>query len=252
MSHCVLLTRPRGSNDGLAQMLDQRGIRSLERPMLEIKSVPVDPINKRLALNFDQFDCVIFVSKNAVIFGIPFLEQYWPQWPQITWLAVGWSTAMELEKFDIKAEYPGQAGSEGLLGLDCLDAGLQDATHMKIMIVRGGEGRGLLAEELSKRGASVSYLEIYERVKVIYPMDLSADLFACKVDISVVTSVEGLTHLAHSLSNQELGKLHLVVPSGRIDTIARDLGCKNVHLASGADDDSLLQAILGITFLMKD
>ncbi len=85
-----------------------------------------------------------------------------------------------------------------------------------------------------------------------YPESLTADLFDSKVDISVVTSAEGLSQLAHSLSSQELGKLQLVVPSGRIERIARDLGCTKVNLASGADDESLLQTILETTFLMKD
>ncbi len=248
MSHCVLLTRPEGLNDVLSQMLDQRGIRTLERPMLEIKSVPVSPAGKALALDFDQFDAAIFVSKNAVTFGIPLLEQYWPQWPQVTWLAVGPSTAKALEKFDIKAEYPGLPGSEGLLGLDCL----QHVTQAKILIVRGGEGRKLLAEELLRRGAEVCYLEVYARVEVVYPVSLSAEMLDARVDISVATSAEGLSQLAHSLSGQELGKLQLVVPSGRIERIARDLGCSKVHRASGADDESLLQAILEATFLMKD
>jgi uroporphyrinogen-III synthase len=229
-------------------MLGQRGIRTLERPMLKINSVPVNPAGKALVLDFDQFDAAIFVSKNAVTFGIPLLEQFWPQWPQVTWLAVGQSTAKALEKFDIEAEYPGKPGSEGLLALDCL----QDVTQTKILIVRGGEGRKLLAEELLRRGAGVSYLEVYARVEVFYPVSLSADLFDSKVDISVVTSAEGLSQLAHSLSSQELGKLQLVVPSGRIERIARDLGCSRVHLASGADDESLLQAVLKATFLMKD
>ena len=216
--------------------------------MLEIKSVPVKPAVKALVLNFDQFDVAIFVSKNAVTFGIPLLEQIWPQWPQVSWLAVGQSTAMALEKYDIKAEYPGKSGSEGLLALDCL----RDVKQTKILIVRGGEGRKLLAEELLRRGAEVSYLEVYARVDVVYPEGLSADLFDSKVDISVVTSAEGLSQLAHSLSSQELGKLQLVVPSERIVRIARDLGCSKVHLASGADDESLLQAILETTFLMED
>jgi uroporphyrinogen-III synthase len=216
--------------------------------MLEIKSVPVNPAVKALLLDFDQFDAAIFVSKNAVTFGIPLLEQYWPQWPEVTWLAVGQSTAKALEKFDINADFPVQPGSEGLLGLACL----RDVMQTKILIVRGGEGRKLLAEELLRRGAEVSYLEVYARAEVVYAERLSLDLFERKVDVSVVTSAEGLIHLAHSLSRQELGKLELVVPSGRIERIARDLGCTKVHLASGADDESLLQAILETTFLMKD
>ncbi len=247
MNHCVLLTRPRGSNGELSRLLKQRGIKSLERPMLEIWPAPEASRQKTLALNLDQCCCVIFVSVNAVHYGMEFLEQYWPQWPQIEWLAVGKATALALEAYGIKAAYPDEAGSEGLLDVEQL----QELTNSTVMIVRGCGGRELLATELSSRGAKVSYLEIYQRIELEYREDLISDMFAHGVDIAVATSAQGMQHLLSSIGAQDVAKLHLVVPSKRIGKLAGEMGCVHIHEADGADDDSLLQSILRATLLMQ-
>ena len=247
MSHCALLTRPSGSNDRLSRLLKQSGIRCLERPMFEIQPTVVTAAQKTQAMNLDQFDCVIFVSKNAVRYGARFLERYWPQWPQGEWFAVGKTTAIELEQFDIKAIYPERAGSEGLLDFQQM----KDVADRKVMIVRGRGGRELLAAELSARGAKVSYLELYERIEVKYGEELASDLSEHGVNLGVVTSAQGLRHLFASLSAQEIATLHLVVPSKRIALLADELGCTRVLEADGADDEALLQSILKITLLMQ-
>ena len=247
MSHCALLTRPSGDNDRLAHLLKQSGIRCLERPMFEIRPTEITAAQKTQAMSLNQFGHIIFVSKNAVHCGVKFLEQYWPQWPQVEWFAVGNATARELELFDIRASYPQKAGSEGLLDLPQM----KDVTNCKVMIVRGHGGRELLSTELSDRGAKVSYLEVYERVEIEYGEELASDLFDLGVNFAVVTSAQGLRHLIASLSTLEIGTLHLVVPSRRIALLAGQLGCTRVFEADGADDESLLQSILKITLLMQ-
>jgi uroporphyrinogen-III synthase len=246
MSHCVLLTRPRGFNDRLSRMLTQSGIRSLERPMFEIEPCEVTEAQKGLAINLDQFDYVIFVSKNAVRYGACLLERYWPQWPQVEWLAVGKATGEDLEPFGIRAVYPNKAGSEGLLNFQQL----KDVADCKVMIVRGVGGRELLAGELSHRGAKVSYLESYARIEIAYGEALASDLFEYGVDLVVATSEQGLRHLIASLSVQEIATLNFVVPSRRIARLAEVLGCTQVFEANGADDESIVQSILKATLLM--
>ena len=208
--------------------------------MLEIKSLSITPGAKNLVMNLDQQDIVIFVSRNAVIKSIPVLEEYWPQWPLLSWFAVGRSTAQALENYGIKAAYPDKAGSEGLLALP----GLREPEASRVMIVRGQGGRELLAEELVARGAAVSYFETYTRIGVDYGAGLVGDLYEENINICVVTSLEGLDQLLVSLNKSELGKLHLVVPSARIAVAAGNQGWAGVSEASGADDAALLQSIL--------
>lgn len=246
-SHCVLLTRPSGFNDGLQGLLHKAGIRSLEKPMLEIKSLSITPEAKRLMLNLDEQDLVIFISKNAVTRSISVLEEFWPQWPAISWFAIGRTTAHALESYGIKATYPEKASSEDLLALP----ELQEVENLRVMIVRGQGGRELMAKELVNRGARVSYLETYTRIGIKYGESLASDLHDQRLDICVVTSLEGLNQLLVSLNRAELGKLHLVVPSGRIAAAAGNQGWAGVSEATGADDDALFQSILKVTLVIK-
>ena len=212
--------------------------------MLEIKSLVMTAAVKNLVMNLDEQDLVIFISKNAVTRSMAALEEYWPQWPLLSWFAVGKSTARELDAYGIRAVYPEKASSEELLALP----GLKDVEGKKVVIVRGQGGRELLAAELSDRGARVSYLETYIRKGIEYGAALARDLAAERIDVCVVTSLEGLNQLSASLNEPELGKLHLIAPSGRIAAVAGAQGWASVSEATGADDDALLQSILKATF----
>jgi uroporphyrinogen-III synthase len=245
-NHCVLLTRPADFNNGLQSLLRKAGIRSIERPMLEIKSLSMTPEIKSLVMNLDQQDSVIFVSQNAVSMSISTLEEYWPQWPQLSWFAVGKGTAQALLNLGIRAIYPDKASSEDLLALP----ELQKVQDSKIMIVRGQGGRELLAEKLNQRGARISYLETYSRVGIDYGETLGKDLYKERVDFCIATSLEGLNHLSDSLNRAELAKLHLIVPSSRIAAGAGNRGWAGVYEAAGADDEALLQSILKATLVM--
>lgn len=247
MAHCVLLTRPEGFNDDLAHLLELRGMSTLCRPLLKIVSKLASAESKTIVMNLDEYDCIIFISRNAVQFGLPVLEEYWPQWPQLNWFAVGKSTAAELKVADISAEFPQRSGSEGLLDLERL----KKVQGQKVLIVRGGKGRELLASELSNRGADIQYLEVYERTAISYGQDLASDTVENRVNLCVVTSAEGLKQLQASLNSIEIGKLTLVVPSQRLEILARDLGMDKVQCAQGADDESLLEKLLEVAFLLK-
>ena len=247
MKRCVMLTRPRGFNTALAGLLGKSGIHSIERPMLEIERIEPDNAARQLAMSLADFDKVVFVSKNAVAYGIPLLEQYWPQWPRLQWFAVGRSTAESLDRFDIRAAYPPGETSEDLLDMP----EFTQVAGESVLIVRGQGGREKLSEILSDRGARVRYLEVYRRVRVDYrdfPGGLTGDE---KVDVVVVTSAEGLHALADSLPPRELAKLRYVVPSERVATIARELGGLQIQVAGHADDASLLQACLRSFMLIE-
>jgi uroporphyrinogen-III synthase len=211
--------------------------------MLEIKSLDMTAAIKKLVMNLDEQDLVIFISKNAVTSSMPLLEEYWPQWPLVSWFAIGKSTARKLDGYGINAAYPKKGTSEDLLALP----GLRDVKGLKVVIVRGQGGRETLAQVLTERGARVSYLETYFRSAVDYGDTLGRDLSAERIDICVVSSLEGLDQLSASLNESELGKLHLIVPSGRVAAVAGKQGWASVSQAQGADDDALLQSIMKVT-----
>ncbi|MBT3622974.1 MAG: uroporphyrinogen-III synthase [Gammaproteobacteria bacterium] len=233
----ILLTRPSGANKSLADLFRADGLSPIVRPLIELVEKPVDLEMKRIALNLDHYDKIIFVSKSSVRFGLPILENYWPQWPiSLEWLSVGPGTAEALKQFGVVASFPDLAGSEGLLALE----GLQEVAGKQILIVRGVGGRELLGQSLGESGASVTYLETYRRLLLQHDFsDLVAD------SIVILTSAEILENFT-SLSGESLHEYHAVVPSSRLEGIARTYVFQGVTNAGGASDEALYDAVIKV------
>ena len=233
----ILLTRPSGANKSLADLFHADGLLPIVRPLIELVEKPVDLEMKRIALDLDHYDKIIFVSKSSVRFGLPILENYWPQWPiSLEWLVVGPGTAEALKQQGVNASFPDQAGSEGLLAL----AGLQEVVGEQILIVRGAGGRELLGQSLGESGASVTYLETYRRLPLRHDF---SDLVAGS--IVILTSAEILENFT-SLCGKSLHGYHAVVPSSRVEGIARTHDFQGVTNAGGASDEALYDAVIKV------
>ena len=233
----ILLTRPPGANKSLADLFRADGLLPVVRPLIELAEKPLDLEMKRIALDLDRYDKIIFVSKSSVSFGLPLLENHWPQWPiSLEWFSVGRGTAEALSQYGVVASFPDLAGSEGLLAL----AGLQKVAGEQILIVRGAGGRELLGRSLGESGASVTYLETYRRQL------LQHDFSNLPVStIVVLTSAEILENFT-SLSSNSLRGYHAVVPSSRLEQIARTHFFQGVTNAGGASDEALYDAVIKV------
>ncbi|MBL6689794.1 MAG: uroporphyrinogen-III synthase [Pseudomonadales bacterium] len=230
----VILTRPEGENEALAERLKDHEVLTL--PLIQLLELPQSEVMKKTVTDLDLFDEIIFVSKSAVRHAMPLLEIYWPQWPlKLNWLAVGEGTAAALESFGVRASFPGQAGSEGLLALP----ELIEVNGHRILISRGRGGRELLASELARRGARVEYLETYERIELEQPGLTGIQDGA----VLVVTSAEIMESAITQLAGREK-VMQVVVPSERIESLALDRGFCNVVNARGASEQSLYDAVM--------
>lgn len=239
MKTSVLLTRPEGENEVLAARLVNDGFDVTIRPMIRLSEVEVDSRLKEIAMNLDQYDHVIFVSKRAASVGAALLENYWPQWPaKLTWLAVGKGTAEVLTEYQVNALYPLLAGSEGLLGLPALT----EVRGRKILIVRGNGGRELLAAALKERGALVEYFEVYRRDPVRYENWENSQAAL----IVIATSVEILESLT-SQAGARVASMNILAASTRIAEHARQLAFCSVTIAAGASDQALYDAVLDLS-----
>ena len=235
----VLLTRARGQNESLAGRLEAMSLAPVIEPMLEVEPRPVDAAMKQLAMELDRFDHVIFVSRNAVHYGMVLLEQYWPQWPAgLKWHAVGEATAEELRSRDLFPLVPNQASSEGLLASGVFD----EVSGAKILIVRGEGGREYLGQALTSRGAQVSYLQVYERRPRRLGKSARRKLEQLAPQVAVVYSGETLQALAENLE-AGCGDVAIVVPSDRVGKLARTSGFRRVVVATGMDEDSMAEAV---------
>jgi uroporphyrinogen-III synthase len=195
--------------------------------------------------NLDQYQHIIFISGNAVRFGLACLKGFWPQLPTgISWYAIGDATARELLDHGIRAETPGQdMTSEGLLALPQL----QHLADEKVLIIKGEGGRDTLRTELLKRGASVDELACYRRLP---PEPLAGGLVdrlrQWDVEAILLSSGEGLANFGKLLSPEEttnLGSVRFVVPSERVAEIARGMGFKQITIADNASDAAMLRAL---------
>ncbi|MDK1023043.1 MAG: uroporphyrinogen-III synthase [Gammaproteobacteria bacterium] len=238
----VLVTRPMEQSAGILKAIENSGAHPVAFPLLKLENLPIDQAAKQKVMNLDSYDLVIFISGPAVQFGMTWVENYWPQLPvAITWFAVGKATANRLRAYNIDVVTPARENSEGLLEL----AVLQQVSGKKVLIVRGTEGREKLADTLRSRGAEVDYLETYRRDRESWTSeDLYKLLEQHSIEIIMITSRAALDYLAN-LMQAEAAKtqIKLILPSERLLKMADRLGFPRCHLANGADDDSMLDAL---------
>lgn len=261
--YCVVITRPEAQAAPWAEHLESLGFNCARLNLLAISAVEDEAkirAIKNKILDFDLYQKAIFVSQNAVDFGMQWLEDYWPQLPMgIDYFAVGATTAKKLASYGVTVQDLAVSASGGMTSEDLLSAEhLQDVDGEKILIFRGCGGRGHLAEELRKRGAWVDYCELYERSlpKVASEQLLqlmAADLAGKQIVVSV-HSGESLQNLLAVLTQLPSAQqaiagvwMHnnlLLVPSQRIVDAAQSAGFKRIICAENATDNAMTAALL--------
>lgn len=237
----VLVTRPAAQADHLCSLLEQAGADSHALPVMEILAHESTEAQARLQ-HVSAWDMLIFVSRNAVDFALPWLDR--SSLPKL--VAIGRKTAEFMREQGIQADVvPPEFNSESLLALSVM----QRVAGMRILIVRGHGGRETLAEELNKRGASVDYAEVYRRVKPAHNAARLQNLLAeQKIDVLTVASGDAIQNLVELAAEHktELFSLPVFVMSKRIGKLAHEAGfadTDHIHVASEASDEGLLRAI---------
>lgn len=242
----VLVTRPAGQAQGLCQLLHDAGYGVVHQPLLRLEALPeLSAVQRQQLLDLDTYQHLIFVSANAVRYGMERIADYWPQLPVgLNWYAVGAATASLLRDFGIPVTAPEQAmNSEGLLAMPALRSVAGD----KVLIVRGEGGRTLLREELQRRNARVEDFPCYRRLcPEIPPGELARHLRQWDVAVIMISSGEGLANLLALLSREETTKFRdtvLIVPSPRVAQRAVEAGFDTVVTAANASDAAMLRAL---------
>ena len=242
----LLLTRPGEDCAALAATLDAAGVYGSCMPLLDIQPLAVSEKQRALVRNLDRYRAVIVVSKPAARLGLALCAEHWSSLPPLVWFTVGAATAAVLEEQGLEVHYPqGADDSEALLRLPRLQAALACATP-RVLIMRGEDGRELLASQLTAQGAHVDYLPLYRRGLPDYPANALVQRIAAeRLNGVVVSSGQGFEHLC-ALAAQDwprLARLPLFVPSPRVAQIARQAGAQNVVDCRGAGAAALLAAL---------
>ncbi|MFQ2503790.1 uroporphyrinogen-III synthase [Aeromonas caviae] len=235
-----LVVRPAAQANQLVQMLHQLGHTPLCCPLLETRPGCDLP---HLGDMLREADLVIAVSMHAINFAHHFLLQTGQTWPHIDYFAVGQASADAFAEAGIQALCPADPRSEGLLALPAL----QGVSGRRVLILRGNDGRDLIARTLASRGALVHYCATYERH---YP-DLDGDALtrhwqAAGLDSLLITSGELLQRLLALVPGPQHPWLYdrlLVVPSPRVAEMAEGAGFTRIVIAQGASNQALVAAL---------
>ena len=247
----VLITRPEQLSENLAFAVRDFGGHTVNFPLLEIETITKGSrINSlRFAIKkLDDYDILIFVSKNAVQYGSAIIKENWHKLPTDSEvIAIGPGTAkMASEIFGCEVIHPGDGSiSEDLVTLPSLI----NVEGKRIAIFRGTEGREFLADSLKARGAEVDYFEVYERNSTKKSChELVEVINKNHVNVLTITSgdsLEILNKLFLESRNTSSNFFHMpmVVPSARIARLGAEFGFERVKLAQGADTESMISAL---------
>lgn len=234
----IVVTRPRDQAVGLTQSITELGGNAILLPLLEITPATDASELNALKQHLSTYDLLIFISPNAVRYGMDALGTV-PNNVRVA--TVGQSSAQALRDRGISQVIAPteRFDSEALLALPVL----QNVANWKVAILRGNGGRELLGDTLKAHGAQVDYVACYARSKPTLDADsvLKANPHALNV-----TSSEALGNLWQGLTDAHkvrLANLPLFVPHARIAELAQQQGWKNVILTE-AGDDGLLAALV--------
>ncbi len=237
----IVVTRPREQAAQLAQRIEQAGGKVVLFPLLEISpSADPQPLRNLIA-RLHKFDLAIFISPNAVRYGMEAIRAAGTLPANLKIATVGQGSAKALRDLGAQNVIAPQDrfDSEALLALPAL----QNAKGDRVVIFRGNGGRELLGDTLKARGATVEYAECYQRSK---PQQDGATLFAADPHAITLTSSEALRYLWDLLDErgrERLAAVPLFVPHTRIADAAQRLGWRNV-ITTAEGDDGLLSSLV--------
>lgn len=236
----IAVTRPRDQAVQLVRRIEQAGGTALLFPLLDIAAVRDTRTLHEQISRLAKFDLAIFVSPNAVHYGIAAIREADKLPTGLKIATIGQGSARALHELGIaNVIAPDERfDSEGLLSMP----ELQDVSGLRVMIFRGDSGRELLGDTLRTRGATVEYAACYQRSK---PQQDAEVLLAAAPDAISVTSSEALRNLLQILDDKARQRLRgttLFVPHARIAELAVQQGWQHVQL-TGSGDDGLLAAL---------
>ena len=242
----VLVTRPEQQAMPLCRLLETEGANTFRLPAIEIQ-----PIGHRREMTarlgpLTDFDVILFTSANAVRFGASLLDQK----RDLCLAAQGPATARALNQAGYRvAVQPSETfDSESLLR----HPRLEHPVGRRILIVKGGDGRPFLEQELARRGAQVLTADVYRRVPAA-PSDaalaeLLGSFIVGAVQVITATSLEiagNLLKVATPGLRSEFERAHWLVPGDRMAAGVRELGLSAPLLrAESAEDQDLVSALI--------
>lgn len=233
-SYRVLNTRPAHQANSLTRLIEDKGGFVFNLPVFDIHPVKVN------TENLNEFDCIIFLSANAVMH---FLKEKVQNPARM--IAIGPATQFALEKMGIEnIILPSQFSSDGILSL----REMQSVKNKKIAIVCGEHSKSLLPDTLKKRGAEIKSIVCYRRNPIAYDMDIIfKKITDSDINCIVSTSLESyfalLLLFKNPLHRAWLLKKTICVISDEMRQQATADGFARVIQADNATNDAIMAVL---------
>ncbi len=237
----ILVTRTEPGASEFVEALRRAHYLAVACPVLEIQRVDDLAVHEAIAA-LDRFDVAVCVSGHAVRFALELIDAVWKQRPDLTWIAVGDTTARALAQRGIAALHPATESSEGILAL----APLSRVVGQRVLICAGRGGRPLLAEELSRRGAAVTSLQLYERIPTSVERAARQIAEADTIGAVIVSSGDGaraFARLWRVVGGDE--RVVVVAPSPRVAAELKVLKFQRIVVSDGAGVPAVIEALRG-------
>jgi uroporphyrinogen-III synthase len=209
----VLVTRPEHQADELAAAIERSGGTAIRFPTLQIAARDAEVVAAE-AESLPAADIAVLVSSNAVRFGMQHAGD-----AQIAVVGPATAAAVAASGGHVDIFSANGFDSEHLLQ----EKELTEVAGKRVRIIRGQDGRELLATTLRERGATVDYLPVYERLLPSYTADeldsIAARWHSNQINAVTVMSVAAFNNLVLLLpesTHEHLARTPLVTPAERV------------------------------------
>ncbi len=233
----IVITRPIKQSAHVKKLLEEQQADVILFPVIEIQASSYN-----LPSDIGSFDWFIFISPNAVKYGLKALDD--ADISAKTIAAIGKKTAEKLEQKGIQVNIvpKNNFNTESFLEL----SETQAIEAKRVLIFRGNGGRELLASSLQQRGAHVEYAEVYQRVRPQNDTKILKYLWQQQlIDMLVITSSEGLYNLYSMIKDDWIKHVPLLLGSPRIMAATTDLGHQGkIITATNPSDEVIVKRLL--------
>jgi uroporphyrinogen-III synthase len=233
----IVITRPAGTASSLARRVRTLGGTPLLLPGLSLHAVSDRDTARAQWQQAHNDDVLIFTSPAAVRYAMKLA----PLATHATVIATGQGTSRALRQLGIEAQVPTtRQDSEGVLALSAL----QSLQGRRVALITAPDGRGILQEQLAKRGAVLREVHVYTRgVPRLNRRHVDAVMHLPKRACVLFSSAEAMRHLLTFLPVAARDRLRgavAIASSERIAELARLDGFSRVETADSAHSDDLL------------
>lgn len=243
----VLVTRPEHQVAELNRLIQASSGVNINFPVIDVRAKPLSEQETLCLEKIESFDYIFFISVNAVNFALQAIDGKIERLQKAKVVAVGKATANALtEKGIMKIIRPEKGfNSEAILAMP----EFQSLSKECCLVFRGDGGRELLATELRARGASVTYVEVYQKLLTAPgTQDVGKYLLNNEFAAVLIYSVVALNNLLLLLAEDKIKKQLLITPvvviSQRVYLAAKESGFTQIIIAAEASDAAMVNALL--------